>query len=193
MDFSLNDILPVWEVNPVSEPRAWLVPILSPISELVLRLGQEDLSSVHPDEDCFLMEGQDPSLPDMAATAQPGRLSVGTTLRFPTYGNWHWNAPLWLGYWVRPPTLHVVVEPVAMYSTLVYRNMVTGRAWHHGAYSAASGGGGLRSGPRSYDHWVVECASLHQRLFYPNCDSCWVCITPPNDHTVERPKALIAN
>ena len=150
VDFTLNNILPVPEVKAVLELRAWQVQILSPISESVPRPGQEDLSPGHPHEDWLLMEGQYPSLPNMVATTHPGRPSAGPPLGFPPMVTDVKMPPL-----VSIPSeepLHAVVEPVAMYSTLVYRSVVTGK---HGIMAhtlVASGEGCLISGPWSYDH-----------------------------------------
>ena len=63
------------------------------------------------------MESQYQSLPDMLATTQPGKLSMGLPLGFP-----HMATDVEMPPLVRIPSeepLHAVVELVAMYSTLV--------------------------------------------------------------------------
>ena len=70
------------------------------------------------------MEGQYPSLPDMVATAQPRRMGVGLSLGF-LFRVTDIEIPPVVRILNEEP-LHDVVEPVAMYSTLVYKHVMTG-------------------------------------------------------------------
>ena len=100
------------------------MPIPSSILESVLKSQQEDLSPICQEDDKLLIEGQNPSLPGTVATAQPGRPSMrlppGLTPMATSV-----MMPLPLGK-LSEETLPTVVELVALYSTLVYRDAVTG-------------------------------------------------------------------
>ena len=124
VDFTLDDVLPVLQVKQVSEQKVQLVPIPSSILELTLRLQQEDLSPILLEEDKVLMEDQNPSLPGMVATAQPGGLSMRMSTGF---------TPIMTGVMMHlslgklsKESLPSMVELIALYFTLVYRGVGTG-------------------------------------------------------------------
>ena len=122
VDFTLDDVLPVLQVEQVSELKVWPVPVLLSILELAPRLQQEDLSSIHLEEDKLLMEGQNPSpqvwqqLPNFEGQAWDH-----------PHVSHLWQPVLWclsLGK-LSEKLLPAMVEPVALYSALVYRDVVT--------------------------------------------------------------------
>ena len=91
--------------------------------ELAPRSQQEDIFLVHPEEDKLLMEGQNLSPPGMAGTAQSG----GSSMRLPP-GLPPMPTGVMMPFPVGKPSkesLHTVVKPVAIYSALVYKDMVT--------------------------------------------------------------------
>ena len=118
VDFTLDDVLPVLEVEQVSEPGAWLVSVPLPILELALRSQQEDLSPVCPEDINFWWKVRTHP-PGMVATAQPRGLSMGLPPGIPPMAT-----DVMIPLSVSKPnkeSLPIVVKQVAMYSSLVYR------------------------------------------------------------------------
>ena len=87
-------------------------------------MQQEDLFPICLEEDNLLMQGQNPSLQGKVATAQPGGLIIR---QLPGLTPMVTNVmmPLPIGKLTKE-SLPAMVETVVLYSTLVYRDVVTG-------------------------------------------------------------------